>query len=222
MTGPFSPNTPQYYLWFAYFWADIQTLAGSNPVRVFVPNVPDTRIIYPKLQWELDEVLIPPDFRTFETVLDDGGINVAAIGVLIVCFGQHDTPDDAISAGYAAFAPAVSQQLNDFITNNGIGVPSPQEVQTIADGISSQVKDAIRSHLSDWDKFQTWIGQEVQDEYVGFSYRSIGAGRCFSNPRPSSLQLPWIENKFGFPLCQGGSRETFRSLSHDGPTASSR
>ena len=39
-------------------------------------------------------------------------------GVVIALFEKHDTPDDAMSAGYDAFGPALQQQIDTFLNTN--------------------------------------------------------------------------------------------------------
>lgn len=197
LAGKFTSTTPKLYLWFAYFWGDIHTLASSQPVSVYVPPSPDTRFAYPNFPQALVAVPVPPYYGTFTMNLDDAGLGFAAAGVLVLVFGQHDTPDDAISAGYSAFGTAVSEELNSYVQNNGLVAPTPTQVNQIAQSIQNKVTSAVSDHLSDWDKFLTWISQETQDEFIGYSYAFFGPGQL-TTPGHIPLNLPPIQNQIQY------------------------
>lgn len=204
LKGNFTLTTPKLYLWFAYFWADIHTLATQQPVSVFVLPASDTRDAYPDFDQSLVAVPIPEGFGTFQVNLDDGGLGFDAAGALALVLGQHDTPDDAISAGYSAFATVVSQQLNSYVQNNGAVAPTPDQIHAMANAIQAAVTSAIRNKLSDWDKFLTWISQETQDEFIGYSYAFFGPGLLTPPQTGTPLNLPPIQNQFQytFPLAK--------------------
>jgi hypothetical protein len=197
LAGTFTNLTPKLY---AYFWGDIHTLGTDVPVSVSVPPSVDTRDAYPDFTQALVAVPIPAGFGSFQVNLDDGGVGIDAAGVLALVFGQHDTPDDAISAGYTAFGTAVSQQLNAYVQTNGAVAPTPAQIQAMAASIRADVSGAIKNKLSDWDKFLTWIGQETQDEFIGYSYAFFGPGKL-TPPQDSALDLPPIVNQiqYSFP-----------------------
>jgi hypothetical protein len=202
MTGNFTSMTPKLYLWFAYFWGDLNTFMTSQKIRVSVPPSSDIRDAYSDNVDSLPSQLaipIPPEFGTFQVNLDDFNFTAAA-GVLVLLFGQHDTPDSAISAGYAAFGPAVSQQLNTYVTENGvITLPTPSQLDELANGIKNSVKSAISSSLGDLDKFLTLIGQETQDESIGYSYAFFAPGTLRTHENLPIPLLP-IANQYQFPF----------------------
>jgi hypothetical protein len=162
------PISPRVYLWFAYFWADIHALSNAPPeFAVYVPALDDSRGIFnPQIPYAdtMQYVPIPEFVGTFQTSLDDGGQGIAGIGVIAVLFQESDTPDDAISAGYAAFGPAVLNQLNQYVAAHGLVKPTADQVRAIANGINSDVTNAVQSKLSIWD-----FGKG-QDAFVGFSH----------------------------------------------------
>ena len=203
VAGKFTDLTPKLYVWLAYFWGDIHTLASPQPVSVFVPPSNDTRYPYPEFPQALVAVPIPAQFGQFQVNLDDAGMGFDAAGVLALVFGQHDTPDDAIAAGYSVFGTAVAQQLNDYVSNNGATTPTPDQIHVIADAIKSSVTNAISNKLSDWDKFLTWIDQETQDEFIGYSYAFFGPGGL-NPPQDTPLNLPPIEKQieYTFPFAK--------------------
>ncbi len=198
LAGKFTLTTPKLYLWFAYFWGDIHTLATPQPVSVYVPPSSDTRDAYPDFTFDLVAVPIPPGFGTFQVNLDDAGAGLDAAGVLVLILGQHDTPDDAISAGYSAFGTAVSQQLNSYVETNGLVAPTPDQVHALAQSIQNTVTSAIKNKLSDWDKFLTWISQETQDEFIGYSYAFFGPGQLTPPQQNTPLNLPPIQNQIQY------------------------
>jgi len=203
VAGSFTNLTPKLYAWLAYFWGDIHTLGTAVPVSVFVPLSANTRDVYPDFTQALVAVPIPAAFGAFKVSLDDAGSGIDAAGVLVLLFGQHDTPDDAISAGYAAFGTAVSQQLNAYVEANGAMAPTPAQIHAIAASIKESVTGAIKNKLSDWDKFLTWIGQETQDEFIGYSYAFFGPGKL-KPPKDSALDLPAIVDQiqYTFPYAK--------------------
>src|SRR5215472_11676578 len=98
------PDTQELYLWFAYFWGDLHTLSSPVNVSVFVPPLADSRSI--NQYWSPDSaggIAVSGQVGTLRINLDDGGFGIAVAGVVIALFEKHDTPDDAMSAGYDAF-----------------------------------------------------------------------------------------------------------------------
>jgi hypothetical protein len=162
------PISPRVYLWFAYLWADIHALSKTPPeFAVYVPALDDSRGIFnPQIPYAdtMQYVPIPEFVGTFQTSLDDGGQRIAGIGVIVILFQENDTPDDAISAGYAAFGPAVLKQLNQYVAANGLVKPTSAQVQAISQGINIDVTNAVKSKLTIWD-----VGTD-QDAFVGYSH----------------------------------------------------
>ncbi len=169
-------NVPELYLWFAYLWTDIHTLS-NNEFKVFVPPLSDPRSINQDSSPDsAGGIAIPREVGTLQLNLDDGGAGIGAAGVVIALFEKHGTPDDAISAGYDAFGPALQQQLDAFLESNGFVPPTDQQINTIVNGVRDAVLNAASSNLSIWDKI---FG--TQDNFVGYS-RALIAG-------PGNLQV---------------------------------
>ena len=182
------------YPWFAFFWADVHSLASSRPVNVYVePGF--SRDNYPAEVEPGLPVWIPPVGKhTVE--LDDGASGTAMAGVLVVLFRQHETPDDATAAGYAAFPDAVSDQLNDFVTQHPFTQPTDDQVAAMANAIYHTVKSAIENALS-WYDFVL-----PQDESIGNTHAVFFGGSDQPDPITSlgrrDLALPPVGD-FSFP-----------------------
>ena len=156
---------PEVYLWFAYFWADMHAISNPPNVAVFVPPLHDSRSVNQDASPDsAGGIAIPIEVGTLQVNLDDGGAGIGGAGVLIALFEKHGTPDDAISAGYDAFGPALQQQLNLFLKQNGFVAPNDQQINTIAKSVSDAVTSAVSSKLSLWDKL---FG--TQDSFQGYS-----------------------------------------------------
>jgi hypothetical protein len=182
------------YPWFAFFWADVNSLATPQPVTVYVePGF--SRDNYPNAVQPGLPVWIPP-VGTHTVDLDDGGNGTAMAGVLVVLFRQHETPDDAIAAGYAAFPGAVSTQLNDFVAQNPFTQPTDDQVKAMADAIDAAVTSAVRSALSWYDLLLP------QDETIGNTHAVFFGGSDQADPITTlgrrDLQLP-VAGSFSFP-----------------------
>jgi hypothetical protein len=114
-------------------------------------------------------------------------MGIAGIGVLVVLFEEFDTPDDAISAGYAVFGPAVLKQLNQFAKDNGLAAkPTSQQVAAIAAGVTNDVTAAVKSKLSIWDLLQQ------QDASEGHTHVLLAGPGDLTPPQNVSL-LPLNE-----------------------------
>ncbi len=170
------------YLWFAYFWADATTIHDSDPIKVFVPSVPDTRAQYPDNIGNNRDIVIPTQVGQFERNLEGGGFNLALLGVLAVLFEEDDTHSDAIAAGYNAFGIAVSRELNAYVNKNGLTPPDNDALQKIVSGIYTSVYNAIA------DKEGWWAGfWDNQDDYIGYSY-ALFLGDQLAEPATPTVQ----------------------------------
>ena len=198
-----------YYLWFAYFFADVTTVSTSQPISVFVPLVSDTRALFPNYIGKDEDVPIPPEVGTFQVNLDDGGGDtpIALLGVLIVQLSRIDTPDDAIAAGYDAYRDAVLRELNNFVIANGPVVPTDDQIRQIADAIGNSVRSAISSKLSIWQKIF-----DNQDELIGHSHA------LFFGPQLSVAANVIVSEPLGLrPIDEGLLGRVFRHFEFVNP-----
>lgn len=160
-----SPRSPELYLWFAYVWGDLHTLSSPVNISVFTPPLADSRSINQYNSPDLaGGVAVPGLVGTAQINLDDGAFGIGMAGVVIALFEKHDTPDDAIRAGYDAFGPALQKQIDIFLNANGLQRPTDQQVRDIVKGVADAVTSAVSSKLSILDKvFGT------QDKNVGYT-----------------------------------------------------
>jgi hypothetical protein len=156
------------YPWFAFFSAGVHSLASPSPVNVYVEPA-FSRDDYPAEVSPGIPVWIPP-VGTHTVELDDGGAGTAMAGVFVVLFRQHETPDDAIAAGYKVFADTVNSQLNHFVTEHPSTGPTADQVAAMTSAIHEAVKGAIESTLSWYDFFLP------QDESIGSAYAVFFGG----------------------------------------------
>jgi hypothetical protein len=158
------PGAPELYLWFAYFWGDVHTLASPVTVSVFLPPLADSRSINQYSSADsAGGIAVPSQVGTQQINLDEGLFGVGMAGVVIVLFEKHDTPDDAISAGYDAFGPALQQQIDTYLNTHGRHMPTDQQIHAMVKGVADAVTSAVSSKLSIWDKI---FG--TQDKKVGY------------------------------------------------------
>jgi hypothetical protein len=159
------PHSPELYLWFAYVWGDLHTLSQPVNVPVFLPPLADSRSIN---QYSSPDsaggIAVPGQVGTLQINLDDGAFGIGMAGIVIALFEKHDTPDDAISAGYDAFGPALQKQIDTFLNANGLHRPTDQQVRDMVKGVADAVTSAVSSKLSIWDKL---FG--TQDKNVGYT-----------------------------------------------------
>src|SRR5262245_23013196 len=172
------------YLWFAYFFADVTTISTPQPISVFVPLVSNTRALFPDLVGNNQDILIPPEVGTFQVYLDDGGASLALLGVLVVLFSRHETPDGAIAAGYDAFRDAVIRELNNFVKANGAVRPTDDQIAQIANEIRNSVSSAIESKLSTWQKLF-----DTQDKFIGHFHTLFVGSELAAGPTPRTMPL---------------------------------
>ncbi len=177
------------YLWFAYFFGDITSLIEEDdPISVFVPDVPDVRALFPEVG-DNQDIDIPPELGVFQVNLEDGGLDIAMLGVLVVLLEEDDTPDDAIAAGYNAFRTAVHRELNKFVKENGLSEPTEEQIKKIVDAVRSSARDAVASELGFWEGLC-----DNQDDTIGFS-RTMFFGKTLTEPSApvNVFELPAID-----------------------------
>jgi hypothetical protein len=164
------PRSPELYLWFAYFWGDLHTLSSPVNISVFTPPLADSRSINQyRSPDSAGSIAVPGQVGTLQITLDDeipnfdgGTLRIGMAGVVIALFEKHDTPEDAISAGYDVFGPALHQQIDAFLNANGLRSPTDQQIRAMVKGVADAVTSAVSSKLSIWDKL---FG--TQDKNVG-------------------------------------------------------
>ncbi|HZY96464.1 MAG TPA: hypothetical protein VFE35_05135 [Candidatus Cybelea sp.] len=159
-------GAPELYLWLAYFWGDVHTLSSPVNISVFLPPLADSRSTNQYGSADpAGGIAVPSQVGTLQINLDDGLFGIGMAGVLIALFEKHDTPDDAINAGYDAFGPALQQQIDTFLNTNGFHrPPTDQQILGMVKGVADAVTSAVSSKLSIWDKI---FG--TQDKNVGYS-----------------------------------------------------
>ncbi len=179
------------YLWFAYFFADATSLQpqAEDPVSVFVPDIADTRALFPDVANNQD-VDIPPEIGVFEVKLEGTAFNVAMLGVLAVLMEEDDTPDDAIAAGYKEFRKALHRELNRHVSENGLVPPNDDQKEEIVDAVRSSVKDAIADELGFFEGLC-----DNQDDNIGFSLAIFFGADLKEPPAPTVkvFELPAID-----------------------------
>lgn len=148
------------YLWFCFFWADA-TLNLSEPISVFAPPLYDIRGMFPDGVGNNQDIPIPTILGTFSRNLHPP----AVLGVLIALLEEDETPDDAIVAGYDAFADAARRELNNFVLEHRLRAPTPDEAEMIKQAIKTSALAAVKSKLSFLSKLF-----DNQDDFLGFSY----------------------------------------------------
>ena len=199
-------GAPELYLWFAYFWGDLHTLSNPVNISVFTAPLADSRSINQYSSPDSAQgIAVPGQVGTLQIILDDeipnfdgGTLRVGMAGVVIALFEKHDTPDDAISAGYDAFGPALHQQIDAFLNANGLQSPTDQQIRAMVKGVADAVTSAVSSKLSLWDKL---FG--TQDKNVGHTIvlmagdtLQVGEGTGVPNITPDS---PSAYSQCSFP-----------------------
>jgi hypothetical protein len=177
------------YLWFAYFFTDLLRLMNDKPIEVFVPNIPDTRALFPSVANNQD-VAIPPEIGTFPVSLEPGVLNAAMLGVIVVLLEEDDPPGSAIRAGYNAFRTAVHRELNKFFDVAGLRPPNDDEMRQIAAAISNSVQEAIQDEAGILSIFC-----DNQDNAIGFSHAIFFGDALKEPPAPTNtvFELPDID-----------------------------
>jgi hypothetical protein len=179
------------YLWFAYFFADATSFQqqADDPVSVFVPDIADTRALFPEVA-DNQDVDISPEIGVFEVKLEGTVLNLAMLGVLVVLMEEDDTPDDAIAAGYKEFGKALHRALNKHVSENGLVPPDDEQTEEIVDAVRSAVKDAIADELGFFEGLC-----DNQDDNIGFS-KAIFFGADLKEPPAPTVkvfELPAID-----------------------------
>jgi hypothetical protein len=177
------------YLWFAYFFTDLLRLMNEKPIEVFVPNIADTRALFPSVGNNQD-VAIPPEIGTFPVSLEPGVLNAAMLGVIVVLLEEDDTPSSAIRAGYNEFRTAVHRELNNFFDVAGLRPPTDDEMKQIAAAIGNSVQDAIQDEAGILSIFC-----DNQDNAIGFSHAIFFGDALKEPPAPTNtvFELPDID-----------------------------
>jgi len=177
------------YLWFAYFFTDALRLTDPEPVSVFVPNAPDIRGLFPVVGNNQD-ITIPPEFGTFEVDLEDAGLGIAMLGVVVVLLEKDDTPSNAVAAAHDAFEKALRRELNKFINEAGLRPPNDDEMRRIVNAVRSSATEAAASEAG----VVSYLCDN-QDDTIGFA-QAIFFGSALQEPlTPTStvFELPAID-----------------------------
>jgi hypothetical protein len=179
------------YLWFAYFFADATSFQPQveDPISVFVPEIADTRALFPEVG-DNQDIDIPPEIGVFQVNLEGTALNIAMLGVLVVLMEEDETPVDAIAAGYNEFRKAVHRELNKHVRENGLVPPDDEQTKDIVEAVKSSVKDAIADELGFFEGLC-----DNQDDNIGFA-KAIFFGDALKEPpapKVDVFELPAID-----------------------------
>ena len=177
------------YLWFAYFFTDALRLTDPEPVSVFVPNAPDIRGLFPVVGNNQD-IAIPPELGTFEVDLEDAGLGIAMLGVVVVLLEEDDTPSNAVAAGHDAFEKALRRELNKFVNEEGLRPPDDDEMSRIVNAVKSSATEAASSEAG----ILSYLCDN-QDDTIGFAQAIFFGGALQEPLTPTStvFELPAID-----------------------------
>jgi hypothetical protein len=177
------------YMWFAYFFTDAMRLTDPEPITVVVPNAADIRGLFPVVGNNQD-ITIPTELGTFEVDLEDAGLGIAMLGVLVVLLEEDDTPSNAVAAGHDAFEKALRRELNKFFSEGGLRAPDDVEMGRIVGAVTSSVTEAVTSELGLFSQLC-----DDQDDTIGFA-KAIFFGGALKEPlTPTNtvFELPAID-----------------------------
>jgi hypothetical protein len=162
------------YLWVELLQIDDDTLASGDPILAIPPASPDAEeLVVMENMRGGDAAAIPDDVAHYAMRFRDGQTQRHLI-VVAALLDHHDTPLDAVSAGYQAFLSEVDDEVTKELLN--LSSTDPTTVQAAIDRIKTDVKnkvnDVVEANLSTWDKIQTGLGLETQDNSIDSDFLS--------------------------------------------------
>jgi hypothetical protein len=164
------------YVWTVLLWLDDTTISSSQLLGSSAPSPsPGFRSVIKAGIRAGEQAPIPRAQRSFaHRFEDDHGLR--AIGIVVAMWEEDDTPEDSARAAYRVFVRelprAVGEALVAFRIQNGRNPETDDEWRQIRQEVEGklrpQIRSAIESGLSRWEKIQAFLGNLDFDDQLGF------------------------------------------------------
>ena len=182
-----------------YIWPALVWISPTGLVEVVSPPVESARLAIRNGMHAGQTADIPASEATLQFEYQNDQPPEALI-LAVALWQKNSTPDNAVNAGYVGFADGLQQA----ISANLLQLASTD--QTVRDAaiaavkmsVKQSVSSAIAGGLSDWEKFEVWVGGLTLDSIIDNS------STVFSNLVPAP-----------FTLALGGSLSDQLLLYHD-------
>jgi hypothetical protein len=171
------------YIWPAFLRGDATTLPR---VEVIVPFEDEAgRELLGEAGKDVrpgDVIPVPESLGRFETTvesfynpLEERPEPLLVVGFVLALFEKDSTKTAAIAAGHQAFAEALRNEINGYISDN-LAPPGADDIDQIKKAVRKRVKSAIRKIEGDWDGF--WNNQDDSlGDAGGLDTTIFGAGK---------------------------------------------
>jgi hypothetical protein len=197
-------ENPPIYLWSVFFKVDGDkaqvdptsptsgTLQGTATVVPTAGNQGDVPGGVQASFYLMETTAIPSSMGAYATAvapfpvsgfsgLTIGGMVIGWLGVLLY---QEDTPANDVAAGHQALNGGVQQALDNLIPTISSSSPmiTPSDISNAENQIRTQVKSAITSALSVWNKLATLLNTQFQDTFVGLALQTVTDSQLLGSP----------------------------------------
>ena len=182
-------STP--YLWFVLLLIDDDTIA-SGALVVETGFTAGARMIIGRNVKTGDIVTIPAEIDRGYGARLRPGQTYRDLAVIAALWKQHDTPIDAMQAGYLTFLDGVRTAVAANLTElSSLDMSTRQStIKKIQDALQPQIQGAIENALSTWDKLQIYVGLAQPDALIGSTSTSFTIEEQDSTPPPFALGFP--------------------------------
>jgi len=165
------------YIWPVLIWIDDDTLSTPALVGVTSPSPVFARLVIKEDMRAGQVADIPEQVGVLRVRLDDNQ-SVRQLILVVALWESDDTPETAMHSGYSMFATALREAFGNFDTLMHLSqATTPEERQTIIDGIKSNVANrvhsAISSGLTSSEKARVFLGLLNLDDIVGSSFMAF-------------------------------------------------
>ena len=182
-----------------YIWPALVWISPTGLVEVVSPPVESARLVIQNGMHTGQTADIPASEATLQFEYQNDQPPQGLI-LAVALWQKNSTPDNALNAGYLAFADG----LQKAISANLLQLASTDEtvrqaaIAAVKMSVKQSVSSAIANGLSDWEKFEIWLGALTLDSVIDNS------STVFSSLVPAP-----------FTLVLGGSLSDQLLLYHD-------
>jgi hypothetical protein len=160
------------YVWLTFFAVGAAARPGqTGPVAAVTQAYNSFRDDIPNHVKAGQAIALPPFASTASFDMDLDVSTPKLVGCIAVLMEEDDTPASSIELGYIAYAKAIDQQLNEFVSKRiarlDFGPITDAEIAAIKNAVNAKVEAAIGSNQSWWNLFTD------QDDNIGFTYKTF-------------------------------------------------
>jgi hypothetical protein len=179
-------------------WIDDNTLATPERVGVTAPALGNARVVIKSEMRAAERADIPASVGVLRLRLEDG-MTVRRLILAVALWGEDETPEDAMRAGFQAFRSELRAAVADnlFALSQADDEQEKEIIATIETRVKSRVASAIENGLTGWQKVRVLLGTLNLDDSIGSAFSQ------FREIVPTPITLAFGSPSFGNYDIQG-------------------